>query len=200
MSVLICLDPGHGGTDRGMVGSMFLEKDVCLDLAYRVEQELRNYEGIDVTLTRRYDVDLTHYERAGWANQRKADLFVSLHTHGMLDTDQNGFSTYVSVIAGSRVRRVQCWLHNQVVCFLRKYGISDLGKRNDTESKGGQIVELRKAEMPAITLALSALPQKQDHELFGDPAFREQYAKCIAEGLAKIYECKPKVSKVSTDM
>ncbi|SFX18899.1 N-acetylmuramoyl-L-alanine amidase [Thermoactinomyces sp. DSM 45891] len=194
MGVLICLDPGHGGTDSGMVGSMFLEKDVCLDLAHRIERELQKFEGIDVTLTRRYDVDLTNNERAGWANQRKADLFVSLHTHGMLDRDQNGFSTYVSVVAGSKVRRVQCYLHNQVTRFLRTFGICDLGKRNDTESKGGQIIELRSADMPAITLALSSLPKGQHHELFSDLSFRDQYAKCIACGLANIYECQTKDS------
>lgn len=196
MSVLICLDPGHGGTDDGMKsGSWLLEKDVCLDLAYRVERELRNYDGIAVTLTRNYDVDVTTDERVSWANRKKADLFISLHMNSLLDTNQPGFSSYVSVIAGSKARRVQCWLHNQIASFLRKHGVCDLGKRNDTETKGGQIQELRKAEMPAITLSLSSLSLEKERKLWSENSFREQYARCIAEGLARIYSCDQKREK-----
>lgn len=192
MSLRVCLDPGHGGTDLGAVGFSLVEKDVCLDLAYRLERHLKKYEGIEVTLTRSVDVDLTVRERVEWANRHEADLFLSLHTNSSKDPLERGFTSYVSVFAGSQVRRVQSWLHNQIVSFLRKYGVKDLGKKNDTESCYGELKELRMLRMPAITLALLYITHDQEHELLVDPEFREQYAECIAEGIAKIFCCQRK--------
>lgn len=185
MSILICLDPGHGGTDRGAIGLELVEKDVCLDICYRVERELQNYQGIRVTLTRSYDVDVTTQERVEWANSHKADLFLSIHTITRL----KGFTSYVSVIAGSHDRRLQCWLHNQLAGALRSYGICDQGKRNDTETPSGLLNELRKTKMPAITIAALNLSHPSEHQLATDYLFRSRYAKSIADGLAKIYQC-----------
>jgi N-acetylmuramoyl-L-alanine amidase len=185
MSILICLDPGHGGTDRGAVGLELKEKDVCLDICYRIEKELQKYDGIRVTLTRSYDVDITAKERVDWANSRQADLFLSVHTINR----NHGFASYVSVIAGSEDRRLQCWLHNQIASFFRNYGVYDNGKKNDTETEHGLLYELRCTKMPAITLAALNLSHPKEHRLANDSSFRGNYAKSIAEGLAKIYQC-----------
>jgi N-acetylmuramoyl-L-alanine amidase len=190
--MLICLDPGHGGSDPGAVGQKLAEKDVCLDLALRLRRKLLDYEGIDVTMTRSGDVDLTPEDRGRWANDRNADLFLSLHTHSSSDPRRSGFATYVSVVAGYETRRIQCWLHNQIVFFLRRYGVCDLGKKNDTETECGQLPELRHARMPAIALASLCITHERENRLLSDADFLEQYAGCIAEGIAKIYQCRKK--------
>ncbi|MBA4495558.1 N-acetylmuramoyl-L-alanine amidase [Paenactinomyces guangxiensis] len=192
MSVLVCLDPGHGGSDYGSVGFFLTEKDVCLDLAFRIGRKLQNYEGISVTMTRSIDMDTTAEERSGWANQQKADLFLSIHTNASSDSTASGFASYVSVCAGSKARRIQCWLHNQIVCFLRKYGVCDLGKKNDTESFTGHLKELRLVEMPAITLASLYITHTKENHLLSDSEFLDRYADCIAEGVAKIFQCQLK--------
>ncbi|WP_124728194.1 N-acetylmuramoyl-L-alanine amidase family protein [Staphylospora marina] len=188
--MLICLDPGHGGSDTGAVGQYLTEKDVCLDLAFRLRRKLLNYEGIRVTMTRSRDADVTPEERGRHANDRNADLFISLHTHFSDRPGRSGFATYVSVIAGSETRRIQCWLHNRVASFLRKYGVCDLGKKNDTETECGQLPELRRARMPAIALASLWLTREREQGILSDEAFLEQYAECIADGIAHIYQCR----------
>lgn len=190
--MLVCLDPGHGGSDTGAVGFSLTEKDVCLDIAFRIQRKLQNYEGISVTMTRSIDIDTTAEDRSRWANEHDADLFLSIHTNASIDPSISGFASYVSVIAGSQARRIQCWLHNQVVCFLRKHGIDDLGKKNDTESFTGQLLELRQVKMPAITLASLYITHSRDHHLLANSHFLDEYAQCIAEGIARIYVCKPK--------
>lgn len=189
--MLVCLDPGHGGTDSGAVGFYLAEKEVCLDLAFRIRRKLQNYEGISVTMTRSIDIGASAEERSRFANEQKADLFVSIHANTSPDPAASGFTSYVSVIAGLKARRIQCWLHNQIVCFLRNYGIHDLGKKNDTESIGGHLRELRQVKMPAIALSLFIPYSKRNH-LLSDPDFLDRYAACIAEGIAKIYECERK--------
>ncbi|SFJ45849.1 N-acetylmuramoyl-L-alanine amidase family protein [Thermoflavimicrobium dichotomicum] len=192
MSILVCLDPGHGGRDQGAIGFSLKEKEVCLDLAYRIERQLRKYEGISVTMTRSIDIDTTPEERSEWANRHHADLFLSIHTNASSDPSATGFASYVSVIAGSKARRIQCWLHNRIVSFLRQFGVTDLGKKNDTETLDGQLMELRQAQMPAITLGSLFITHAKDNVLLRDSYFRDQYAECIAQGIANIYRCQPK--------
>lgn len=183
MSILICLDPGHGGSDRGAVGLELSEKEVCLDLCFRIRNQLNKYDGIGVTLTRSVDVDVTIEERVEWANSHQADLFLSMHTINC----SKGFTTYVSVIAGSEDRKIQCWLHNQIAHFLRSYGVCDQGKKNDTEAEQGFLYELRRTTMPAITIAGLNLANPLEHRLAKNIPFRDNYAKAIADGLVKIY-------------
>lgn len=198
MGVLICLDPGHGGSDRGAVGVSLIEKDVCLDIADRVERKLSHYEGIRVIMTRSYDVEVSMNERCDWANRQKADLYVSFHTNFSLDPSDSGFTSYVSVFAGSKTRRIQRWLHNQIAYFLRQVGVLDLGKKNDTESMTGSLEELRKVRMPAIALGSLFITNYEDHNLLKDHHFLDQYANCITESIAMIYHCSRKQVEHST--
>jgi N-acetylmuramoyl-L-alanine amidase len=74
----IVIDPGHGGGDFGAtLGGGVHEKWVTLDLARYVADSLRAL-GVEVVLTRNDDQELTADERAAFANEVEADLFVSL--------------------------------------------------------------------------------------------------------------------------
>ncbi|MBA4542822.1 MULTISPECIES: N-acetylmuramoyl-L-alanine amidase [Thermoactinomyces] len=190
--MLVCLDPGHGGEDVGAIGFSLLEKNVCLDIAYRLRRKLLAYEGIKVTMTRSIDINVSAEERSRWANEQDADLFLSIHTNASPDSSLSGFASYVSVIAGYETRRIQCWLHNQIACFLRRYGVVDLGKKNDTEIFGGQLPVLRKTKMPAISIASLFITHSKENHLLADSAFLDHYAQCMAEGIARIYKCKPR--------
>lgn len=186
--MLVCLDPGHGGADWGAIGFSLKEKEVCLDLAYRIRRKLRSYNGISVTMTRLIDTGLSQQERICWANSQKADLFISLHTLSSVDPSECGFATYVSVFAGSETRQVQCWLHNRIVRFLRNYQVCDLGKRNDTESPSGPIHEWRQLNMPALAIASLHITHFRENRLLSDAQFLDAYASTIAEGIASIYQ------------
>ncbi len=74
---VVCLDPGHGGKDRG-AGGMLLEKDLSLAVCRRVKLALEA-RGYKVYLTREDDIALPVEERTGVANWRRAEAFVSVH-------------------------------------------------------------------------------------------------------------------------
>ncbi|KYQ86431.1 MULTISPECIES: N-acetylmuramoyl-L-alanine amidase [Thermoactinomyces] len=190
--MLVCLDPGHGGEDLGSVGYSLAEKDVCLEIAFRVRRKLLNYEGLSVTMTRSVDTHVSARERIEWANRQNADLFLSIHTNASPDPTMSGFASYVSVIAGLEERKIQCWLHNQLTSFLRKYGVMDLGKKNDTETAEGKIQELRGVNMPAITVASLFITHMRENHLLSDARFLDQYAETITEGIARIHQCQKK--------
>lgn len=195
--MLVCLDPGHGGDDWGSIGYSLLEKDVCLEIAFRVRHKLLNYQDISVTMTRSVDMNVSAEERSKWANRQNADLFLSIHTNASADPAMCGFSSYVSVTAGLKSRQIQCWLHNQLANFLRTYGVMDLGKKNDTETVGGRLQELRDVKMPAFTIASLFITHMRENHLLSDSDFLDLYAETISSGIAHIYHCKKREREVN---
>ena len=76
---LVVLRPGHGGSDVGFRSGSVLEKDV--NLAVCMELWTCSWEsGVEVPLTREEDIAKTPEERAAYANEQGADLFVSWHS------------------------------------------------------------------------------------------------------------------------
>lgn len=78
---VVVIDPGHGGEDIGAAGPEGLtEKDFTLKLALKIERTLVDRLGLVVYLTREKDVSLHVIERTASANNRNADLMISLHS------------------------------------------------------------------------------------------------------------------------
>ncbi len=91
----IVLDPGHGGVDPGAVGKKRLqEKEVNLAVAKILKKKLENY-GLKVLLTRIDDRFVALSERTRFVNEKKADLFISIHCNASESNRKaNGFETY----------------------------------------------------------------------------------------------------------
>lgn len=90
----VAIDPGHGGRDGGTsLQYGMLEKDLTLDLASRLGALLAE-AGIESTLTRTDDVEVSLADRADQANLARADLFVSIHVNWLPDRSARGFETY----------------------------------------------------------------------------------------------------------
>lgn len=93
---IVVLDPGHGGSNPGGLNPMtgLREKDVTLDLAQRMAEELRAV-GVTVLLTRQDDRSMTLRQRMMVANTNNADLFISVHTNASPTRTQRGYETFV---------------------------------------------------------------------------------------------------------
>ena len=91
----IVIDPGHGGHDTGTIGPTGLsEKDLVLDVALRLQQILEHKTGYDVILTRSDDTFIPLEERTAIANEKAADLFLSIHANASRDQGARGIETY----------------------------------------------------------------------------------------------------------
>ncbi|MCL2688763.1 MAG: N-acetylmuramoyl-L-alanine amidase [Chitinispirillia bacterium] len=79
----IVIDPGHGGRDPGAIGpSGIMEKDIVLGIGLELKKALEK-AGLKVYMTRDRDVFVPLRDRTNFANNKKADLFVSLHTNAV---------------------------------------------------------------------------------------------------------------------
>ncbi|MBI3598768.1 MAG: N-acetylmuramoyl-L-alanine amidase [Nitrospirae bacterium] len=92
----IVIDPGHGGDDTGAIGQMRLrESDVVLDVSIRVTKLLRNRLRKEVIMTRETDIFIPLKDRTELANNKNADLFVSIHANAARRKTARGVETYL---------------------------------------------------------------------------------------------------------
>lgn len=90
----VVIDPGHGGKDPGCVGKNgTLEKDVVLTVS-RLLKTLLEKDGLEVILTRGSDIFLPVENRTVIANQRQADLFISIHANASRNRKLSGIETF----------------------------------------------------------------------------------------------------------
>ena len=91
----IILDPGHGGHDTGTIGpSGFTEKELVLDVALRLGKLLSERLGSDVIFTREDDTFIPLETRTAIANEKEADLFLSIHANSSPSRSARGIETY----------------------------------------------------------------------------------------------------------
>ncbi len=78
----IVIDAGHGGHDQGTEGPHGLvEKELVLDVAQRVGKLIEERLNAEVIYTRSDDTFIPLEGRTAIANQKKADLFLSIHAN-----------------------------------------------------------------------------------------------------------------------
>ncbi len=92
----VVIDAGHGGKDPGCVGRQkgYQEKDVVLDVALRLKKLLEAQENMEVIMTRETDIFLEPENRTLIANQKQADLFVSIHANASRSPRLSGVETF----------------------------------------------------------------------------------------------------------
>ena len=91
----IVIDPGHGGKDPGAIGSHGTkEKDIVLDIALRLREQLMQSGRFQVLLTRDSDTFVSLADRVKFSNEKKADLFISIHINALPQKQSNVTETY----------------------------------------------------------------------------------------------------------
>ena len=86
----VVVDAGHGGHDSGAIGAgRYYEKRLVLQIAKRVEKQLKR-KGFRVKMTRSSDRFVKLRNRTHFANQQKADIFVSIHANAIANRRRFG--------------------------------------------------------------------------------------------------------------
>ncbi|MEW6560007.1 MAG: N-acetylmuramoyl-L-alanine amidase [Pseudomonadota bacterium] len=94
-TVLLAIDPGHGGEDPGATGpSGVHEKDVVLLIARHLRDLAQNTPYMRVMMTRDSDYFVPLWTRVEKAQSANADLFTSIHADGWFTPDARGASVY----------------------------------------------------------------------------------------------------------
>ncbi len=191
----ICLDPGHGGKDKGYTDGRNYEKKYALLLAREVAGLLKR-EGLQVLLTRDSDAYVDLPDRSLMARRQGADLFVSLHYNAAPEHDIRGLEVYCLSPAGINSSsegggkaphpREAGNAHdgqNVLLAYEMLKSITAGVPLEDRGMKRSRFEVLREAAMPAVLIEGGFLSNTADAKNIYDTAFRRQMAQAIVEGI-----------------
>lgn len=93
-TLVVMLDPGHGGVDPGALREGFSEADLILGFARELRDAMRRTGRIEVAMTRDADVFVPLPTRVTLARAAGADLFISLHADALAEGRAQGATVY----------------------------------------------------------------------------------------------------------
>jgi len=225
----IALDAGHGGWDMGTVGRKgLLEKDLVLDVTRRLGKLLQARLGSEVIFTRTGDDYLPLDQRADFANQAQADLFVSIHANYSSLASARGVETYyTNTFAPPGSREIEKRdggtipqltpialspgeLHEKInasrrlAATIQRSLYATLAANSpgirDRGVKDSQFLVLTGTTMPAILTEISFVSSPADERNLQSQIYRQQIAEALYKGIARYQASSPhvKVSHLQT--
>jgi N-acetylmuramoyl-L-alanine amidase len=189
----ICLDPGHGGRDKGEIAGENYEKKYTLLLAQSLEK-LLEADGFKVVLTRTNDVYVDLQERPALAARAGADLFISLHYNsgpgslhgvevhclppaGMKSSNAGGGLGDEPAYPGNAEDAHNVLLAYHVLKSIAALPMEDIGVKRE------HYMVLKEARMPAILIEGGFMTDARDAKNIYDADFRQRMARSIADGI-----------------
>jgi len=210
----IVIDAGHGGHDPGTIGRRGLqEKDLVLDVALRLERLVRQELRTDVILTRSTDVFVPLEERTAIANQKEADLFVSIHANASRNPTANGIETYYlnfaksphaeqvaareNAISPATLKDLQnlvkaITLNSKIdesrdlASSIQESMVSGAGEQHEANDRGvhtAPFYVLIGANMPAVLAEIAFVTHPEDEKRLKTPQYRDVVARSLLRGL-----------------
>lgn len=126
---VVVIDAGHGGKDPGTRGSYTKEKDIALKVSLKLGALIeQNLKDVKVLYTRRKDVFITLDNRAKFANDNHADVFIVVHVNSLPETTPEarkqsiiGTETYVMGLHKSEANFEVAKRENSVIFSEENY-------------------------------------------------------------------------------
>ena len=187
-TLLIMIDPAHGGTESGAVlNPVILEKDVTLALARRLRQQLAT-RGIQSQLLRDSDGILSADQRATLANAAQPALYISIHA----TSQGSGMRIYTAMLpaggdnsgpfvdwqtAQSASLAHSRWAQGQLVAAVQKTGFP-------VRSLAAPLRPLNNITVPA--LALEIAPTTGDVSQLASADYQQMISAALANGIATL--------------
>ncbi|QSB14816.1 N-acetylmuramoyl-L-alanine amidase [Natronosporangium hydrolyticum] len=192
----VVVDPGHGGTDPGVLvqraREQWREADLVWDLASRLEGRL-TAAGVRVNLTRgpQLATFMPDRARAELANELGADLFISLHLDAHTNQAAGGVAAYHYGAQGG----VTSTVGERLAGLVQREIVARTGLRDcHTHAKSWDL--LRLTRMPAVRVDIGYLTSPLDRQQLTDARTRDIVADAILAAVQRMYY--PSESDVAT--
>ncbi|NLO89951.1 MAG: N-acetylmuramoyl-L-alanine amidase CwlD [Clostridia bacterium] len=186
---VVVIDPGHGGPDSGGIGpSGVLEKDITLQFAKKLALQFSR-AGSAVVLTREDDRDLSTpgkslserkredlSNRVKLAENRKADIFLSIHTNAF-GTRWTGAQTFYHNKSEESKRLAEC-IQTEIIRIM-----------GNTKRKPLPLDTyiLRNLKVPAVIVEVGFLSNPGEEKLLQDEHYQNKMAYAIYAGVVKYF-------------
>jgi N-acetylmuramoyl-L-alanine amidase len=178
------IDAGHGYSTPGKRSpSGMREYEFNRAAAQALKEALLSYENTEVFFTHSDQEDVPLKRRTDFANQKKADVFISIHANafGSGWNDARGVETYVHKTRPAAAVRLAGAIQKRLV--LRS-GLVDRGV------KAADFHVLRETEMTAVLVECGFMTNRKEAELLQSALYRTVCGQAIASALADFYGLK----------
>ena len=212
----IVLDPGHGGNDFGTSSPNGLhEKELVLDVAQRLGLLLEEQLGAEVIYTREDDRFVALERRTEFANEQKADLFISVHANSSPFKQAAGPETYFLNFTSAREALEVASRENassgktifELKDLLQKIALNEkltesrdfaakvqssmmamtksTAPQRDRGVKRAPFVVLIGAQMPSILTEIGFVSNPREEALLKRSDYRRKIAEALAKGVVQ---------------
>ena len=192
--IVVCIDPGHGGKDPGKPkGSTYgkHEKDLNLAIAKQLGYYLENnMKGVKVIYTRTTDKTVSLEDRVKFANNKKADYFISIHCNSNPNKNVYGTKTHIHHHDFKASRALALRIEQE---FGTKGGRNSRGIMS-ARDRGYNLFVLQYTDMPSVLCEVGFMSNKNEEKYLSTKrgqdliasaifrAFRDFYQKTYPEG------------------
>ena len=171
----ICIDAGHGGTDPGAVShDNIKEKSITLAIATLLRKRLLG-AGQQVLLTRNNDIFVPLSTRCSYANNLKADLFLSIHCNSSLNNKASGTETFC-LRKGTRGENLAQHIQHNMIELTR---LKDRGVKNEA------FCVLEDTHMPAALVEIAFISNFEDKKKLLDNTFQNTVVLALEKAIVK---------------
>lgn len=197
--VVVVIDPGHGGENLGGEYEDYTEKDMTLIVANAMKEELEQYEGVTVYLTRTDDTELSLEERAEFAKSVNADFLYCLHFNLSEHHTLFGAECWVSAF-GENYSKGYSFASIEMD-MLTEMGLYSRGIKTRLNSSGvdyyGIIRASTERDIPCVLIEHCHLDEENDKPFYDHNEKLKEFGRLDATAAAKYFRLKS--DSLSTD-
>lgn len=166
--ITLVIDPGHGGRDPGKPrGSIKRahEKDINLSISLKMGKYIQeNLPHVKVLYTRNKDVYVSLEDRANFANENKADYFISIHANSSPNRHTSGTETHVYSTKQAASYRLADIIQKEFKtrAARKSRGIIDAIRR------GHNLYVTQYTQMPSVLVEVGYLSNEKEERYLND--------------------------------
>lgn len=205
-TIVVALDPGHGGTDPGASSNGLNEADVNWKIAQACKAELEKYQNVRVYMTRTQNELPGLTERVRRAAEQGATVFVSIHINSAAATSAHGAEVWYPNDSSYNkdAHTTGKELSQKILNELTALGLSDRGiKTKDTQTNSKYpdgsvrdyytvIANARERGIPGIIVEHAFISNPEENKKLADDAFLCQLGQADARGIVKTFDLQKK--------
>lgn len=205
-TIVVALDPGHGGTDPGASSNGLNEADVNWKIAQACKAELEKYQNVRVYMTRTQNELPGLTERVRRAAEQGATVFVSIHINSAAATSAHGAEVWYPNDSSYNkdAHTTGKELSQKILNELTALGLSDRGiKTKDTQTNSKYpdgsvrdyytvIANARERGIPGIIVEHAFISNPEENKKLADDAFLRQLGQADARGIVKTFDLQKK--------
>ena len=163
------------------------EYEWSMEFALRLKNELEA-RGYEVVLTReKHDVNISNAERAQFANESGAEIYLSLQADAASSKEANGIYTQVPSQNNTFVGALyeDCYRLGKVI---QNNLITETGAKDRGVQKNDKVAAINYSKIPAAVLQLGYMSNKEEDTNLWSADYQDKMIKAICDGIDTYFQ------------